>query len=140
MAKRLPNPNRKPGTRGRPQVKIDWDKVNSLLVAGCSGAEICGYLGIGESALFTHCQAEKGMLFSNYARQFYQKGDSILRAKQFEKASKGDNSMLIWLGKNRLKQRDKEPENTNPPNDEQLDALIDWLENQKSSEEKDASE
>lgn len=112
MAKRpkfLPNPDREPGTPGRPQVKIDWDKVNSLLIAGCSGNQIAGYLGIQDATLYSHCQAEKGEMFSSYSRRFYEKGESILVAKQFEKASKGDNTMLVWLGKNRLKQMDEQP-------------------------------
>ena len=38
------------------------------------------------------------------------KGNSFLRAKQYEKALQGDNVMLVWLGKNRLKQTDREQE------------------------------
>jgi len=135
MAKKpkfLPNPNRDPTKPGRPQVVIDWDKVNSLLIAGCSGVQIAGYLGMNEETLYSHCQSEKKEMFSQYSRRFYTKGESILMAKQFEKASKGDNTMLVWLGKNRLKQRDKEPENPLPPNDKQIDELIQGLEDYKN--------
>ncbi|NCX93640.1 MAG: hypothetical protein EBX40_03075, partial [Gammaproteobacteria bacterium] len=36
------------------------------------------------------------------------KGDNLLRVAQFKKAMSGDTSALIWLGKNRLGQSDKQ--------------------------------
>jgi hypothetical protein len=99
---------------GRPRKEIDWKKVDDLLIAGCSGAEIAGYLGINPKTLYEHCEEEKGMLFSDYSSEYYSKGDAILRAHQFAKALgkvvDGDNTLLIWLGKNRLKQERKEKE------------------------------
>ena len=96
---------------GRPKADIDWNVVNNLLKAGCSGVEIAGRIGILPNTLYDRCEKDNGIVFSSYSQQFYAKGDSIIREKQFEKAEEGDNSMLIWLGKNRLKQRDK-PEET----------------------------
>jgi hypothetical protein len=53
---------------------------------------------------------EKGMGFTEYSQQKKEQGNSILRKVQFKKASEGDNTLLIWLGKNRLKQERKEKE------------------------------
>ena len=49
------------------------------------------------------------MNFSLYSLKFKQKGDSILKAKQFESAITDKNiTMQIWLGKQRLGQREKQ--------------------------------
>lgn len=100
---------------GRPKAEIDWNRANELLIAGCSGNEIAGYFGIDKQTIYKRCVIDNGMDFTQYAYQFYSKGETIIREAQFKKVKEGDNSMLIWLGKNRLKQRDKEedrPSNT----------------------------
>ena len=95
------NPN------GRPPAKIDWAKVEELTVSGCLGSEIAGVFGIAPSTLYEHVEKNYGIKFSEFRQQFLSKGDAYVRAAQFKKAIKGDNSMLIWLGKNRLGQKEK---------------------------------
>lgn len=101
---------------GRPKIQIDWKEVDNLLAARCSGTEIAGFLGIHQVTLYEKCLEEKGQIFSNYSAEKYAKGDSLLRAHQFAKAlgftGKGDNALLIWLGKNRLNQREKDSDET----------------------------
>lgn len=98
---------------GQPKAIIDWKKVDDLLIAGCSGREIAGQLGIYHGTLYDRCFTDNGIQFSEYSQQKYSKGDALLRATQFAKAlgknKDADNTMLIWLGKQRLKQR--EPKN-----------------------------
>lgn len=95
---------------GRPAAEIDWKKVEDLLVAGCMGTGIAAYLGISAQTLYDRCLIEKKMLFSQFSQEKKEKGDEILRAHQYAKAlgltDKGDNTLLIWLGKTRLKQRE----------------------------------
>lgn len=97
---------------GRPKVHIDWEEVNSLLMAKCSGSEIAGEIGIHKETFYRKCQEEHGIPFSEYCLQFYAKGDAKLRAQQYAKAlgftDKGDNTLLIWLGKIRLGQKEKD--------------------------------
>ena len=95
---------------GRPPAKIDWVKVEELTVAGCLGSEIAGVFGIAPSTLYEHVEKNYGIKFSEFRQQFLSKGDAYIRASQYKKALKGDNSMLIWLGKNRLGQSDKTAE------------------------------
>lgn len=92
---------------GRPRAIIDWDKVDKFLIAGCSGVEIAGYFGIHYDVLYKYCRIEKEMNFSSYLTSKKAKGNSLLRAKQYEIAMSGDKTMLVWLGKNRLEQSDK---------------------------------
>jgi hypothetical protein len=92
---------------GRPEIPIDWAIVDSLLEAGCKGTEIAGYLGFHEDTLYNRTESEKGVTFSTYSAEKRSKGDSILRVKQFESAVTDKNiTMQIWLGKQRLEQKD----------------------------------
>jgi len=92
------------------KVKIDWKQVENLLMAGCSGVEIAASLGIHEDTLYNRCIKDLGYnSFSAFSAIFRQKGDSLLKAKQFESAVKDKNiTMQIWLGKQRLGQIDKQ--------------------------------
>ncbi len=96
-------------------IPIDWNRVEKLLMAGCSGVEIASYLGIHHDTLYDACQREKDVAFSVFSVGFRQKGDSLLREAQYNVALGDetrdiapDKSMLIWLGKNRLEQSDKQ--------------------------------
>lgn len=93
---------------GRPKADIDWNKVDALLIAGCSGREIAGNFGLNPHTIYDRCEKDHGVMFSEYSQQRYAKGEALLRAQQFAKAlgktTEGDNTMLVWLGKNRLGQ------------------------------------
>jgi hypothetical protein len=92
----------------RPQADINWDLVAEYLEAGCSGAEIASMIGVSAPTLYDRCQIDNGLMFSEYSQQKREKGDSLLRKVQFEAAIKDkDRTMLIWLGKQRLGQKEK---------------------------------
>ena len=92
----------------RPKTSIDWDTVNKLLEADCEGTEISAFLGIVPDTLYRRCQEDNGIGFADYLRLKKAKGNSLIKVKQFEAAVKDkDKAMLIWLGKNRLGQKDK---------------------------------
>ena len=97
--------------RGQPKADIDWDKVDELLICGCSGAEVAAELDIHKNTIYQRCKEDKGIHFSVYVLQKKQKGNSILKECQFNKAigrsSEGDNTLLIWLGKQRLEQQER---------------------------------
>lgn len=91
---------------GRPKSDIDWKRVDELLQADCSGAGIAATLGIAPCTLYDRCLTDKGISFSQYSQQMNIKGESLLKEVQYLKAMNGDNALLIWLGKCRLKQTD----------------------------------
>lgn len=95
---------------GRPEKPIDWKRVDELLEAGCPGTEIAPHFDIHPDSLYRQCQNKFGIVFTEYAAEKKQKGDSNIREKQYRKALKGDNTCLIWLGKNRLGQRETSEE------------------------------
>lgn len=91
----------------RPRALIDWKLVDHLLAAGCNGKEIAAYLGIHWDTLYRRCISDNGLAFSYYAQDKKAIGDAILKTTQFDEASKNKNtSLLIWLGKCRLGQRE----------------------------------
>lgn len=91
----------------RPRALIDWNLVDHLLAAGCSGREIAAYIGISDDCLYRRCISDKGVAFSYYAQDKKAVGNAILKTTQFDEASKKKNTaLLIWLGKCRLDQRE----------------------------------
>jgi hypothetical protein len=93
--KKKPAATRPPG---RPRLAIDPQQVEELAAIDCSYAEM---------ALILKCDA------STLTRRFAQvieagraRGRSSLKRKQFALAMEGNPTMLIWLGKIRLSQKE----------------------------------
>jgi hypothetical protein len=92
----------------RPKANIDWKEAARLAQAGCKGTQIAAYFGCDDETLYNRCKADLNMGFSEFLHQNRSHGDALLLAKQFESALKDkDRGMLIWLGKQRLDQKDK---------------------------------
>lgn len=93
----------------RPKLKVDWKLVDDLLIKGCTGTEIAARLGMHAETLYKRCEKECRVGFSAYSQEKRAIGDALIRATQFDLAVRErDRGMLIWLGKNRLKQTEKE--------------------------------
>jgi hypothetical protein len=87
---------------------IDWDVVGEYLMAGCSGVEVAAQLGIHENTLYQRCKSDLGVDFVAFKQEKQASGESLLRKVQFDAAIKDkDRAMLIWLGKQRLGQKEK---------------------------------
>lgn len=95
---------------GRPEKEINWKKVDDLLIAGSPGTEIASHFDMHPHTFYRKVEEKYNVTFTQYSSEKKQLGDSLLRAHQYQKAlgltTKGDNTLLIWLGKNRLNQRD----------------------------------
>jgi hypothetical protein len=115
LKKREKNQDKVNGKKlSRPEIPIDWKKVDELLMAGCYGTEIAGYIGMHPETFYDRVLKKHGIGFTEYMQQKKSKGDSLLRAHQYAKAlgltTQGDNTLLIWLGKNRLGQKENHEE------------------------------
>jgi hypothetical protein len=92
---------------GRPEKPIDWERVDKLLMSGCTGMEIAAQFDMHHSTFYRRVEERYGMIFTNYAGEVKQKGDALLREAQYDKAvNEKDNTMLVWLGKTRLGQKE----------------------------------
>lgn len=102
-------------TAGRPPkilTDTDWKFINQFLHAQCDGAPIARMYGMHPETFYKMVVDKYGEEynisdFSAYQQIKRSEGKELLRSKQFEKAIFGDNTMLIWLGKQVLGQRDQ---------------------------------
>lgn len=114
----------------RPPKPIDWKKVDHLLMAGCEGTEIAPHFDMHHDTFYARVFQEYNLSFTAYSSLKKQQGDSLLKTKQFDKALKEDNTMLIWLGKQRLGQKDSHEEKL-PPNESIIAHLLDEIKSLK---------
>ena len=107
----------------RPHKEINWVLVDNLLEAGCLGTEIAAHFDMHPDTFYRRVEETYNMGFTAYSSLKREKGESILRAAQYAKAigasKKGDNTLLIYLGKVRLNQRET-ADTTIAPNDKVL--------------------
>ncbi len=93
---------------GRPLKVIDWKTVVNLCELQCTGEEIASVIEVDYDTLNTACKREHGKSFSDYFEEKRAGGKVSLRRAQFKTATEdGNPTMLIWLGKQMLGQRDK---------------------------------
>jgi hypothetical protein len=100
---------------GRPERIIndtEWKFINQMLAAQCDGASIARHFGMHPDSFYSKVVDKYGeefgiSTFSAYQQIKRTEGLEMLRNKQFELAMTGDKTMLVWLGKQLLKQRDQ---------------------------------
>jgi hypothetical protein len=70
--------------------------------------QVAARLGISFDTLSRAVKREHGADYAAYAAQKKEHGETLLHEQQFALAMKGNLGMLIWLGKQRLGQKDKQ--------------------------------
>lgn len=86
----------------RPQIPIDPEQVEKLASLGCKNSEIADFFGCSPETIERRFAPEltKGRAQVRIS----------LRRWQLEAARKGNATLLVWLGKQMLGQRDKSEE------------------------------
>tara|TARA_X000001382_G_scaffold122677_2_gene105824 strand:- start:1129 stop:1443 length:315 start_codon:yes stop_codon:yes gene_type:complete len=84
---------------GRPKKKLDTKLIERLSSIFCTNEEIATVVGCHSDTLADN--------FSEYLKKGRYRGKMSLRRMQFEKAQTGNTTMLIWLGKQMLGQKDR---------------------------------
>lgn len=107
---------------GRPKIVIDWDKVENLCKIQCTGEEIASVLEIDYDTLQRTCKLDHKQSFADYIGIKKLSGKASLRRRQWLTAESGNPTMLIWLGKQMLDQRN-EPESAGDNDTELAEAL-----------------
>lgn len=95
---------KKTGGVGRPAYDFDLDDVEDLASLGFTFAEMAGFFGVDVTTIEKH-NAENPE-FSGALKKGQSKMVKSLRRRQLERAEEGSDTMLIWLGKQVLGQRD----------------------------------
>lgn len=113
----------------RPEIPINWEKVDELLMCGCPGTEIAAFFGIHENTFYHRVEQKYGCGFSEYSAKKKATGQALLRLQQHQQAlgltKKGNTTMLIFLGKQRLGQRENPNDQVAP--EEVLKAFDDLM-------------
>lgn len=76
-------------------------KIEEMASYSLSAEEIASILGLTRDALY------KSQSYSTALKRGHQNCDASLRRRQYLEAMKGNTTMLVWLGKQRLGQKDK---------------------------------
>ena len=85
---------------GRPLKIIDPEMVRQLAMIDCSYDEMAAVLKCDPKTLTNR--------FSQVIKEGREEGRSSLKRAQYKAAMNGNTTMLIWLGKQRLGQRDSQ--------------------------------
>jgi len=91
-------------TTGRPLADIPLNVLKALAAVGCTNKEIAASFGVSERTIEGR---RRNPEFRAVIEAGIATGNISLRKKQMSLALKGNTTMLIWLGKQRLEQRDK---------------------------------
>ena len=92
---------KKTGKLGRPRIELDLGLIADLAEIGATIEEIAHTIGVSRQTLYNRKD------FLDTYKQGLAKVKKSLRRKQLEIAKKGNVTMLIWLGKQLLGQKDR---------------------------------
>jgi hypothetical protein len=88
---------------GRPEKSIDLQALEKLCALQCTQADIAGWFDV---SLSTIERRQRDPEFAAVMERGYARGRVSLRRKQMQLAEQGNATMLVWLGKQILGQRD----------------------------------
>jgi len=109
---------------GRIPTEIDWEELDKLCAMQCTIDEISAWFGCSRWTIGRAVKRRYGKTFATYFEQKRGAGKVSIRRKQFQRATQdGSDTMLIWLGKQYLKQSDKQELSGSKDNPIYLDFL-----------------
>jgi len=96
---------------GRPRKELsdeDFDRLVGMVEIQCTQDEICNIFGMTAETLNTRLKERGEDCFSTLYKKHSDTGKQSLRRAQWSAAMDGNPTMLVWLGKQMLGQRDKQ--------------------------------
>lgn len=91
----------------RPRVEIDIDQLREMVNIQCTAEECAAVLGVSADTIDRRLKEEGFGGFADFYKRNSDEGKTSLRRAQWKAAQEGNPTMLIWLGKQMLGQRDK---------------------------------
>ena len=101
---------------GRPRKDVDLTILQGLAEIQCTAEECAGVLGVSVDTIDRRLKDEGHGGFADFYKKHADSGKASLRRAQWRMAIEENNpTMLVWLGKQVLGQRDKQAlEHTGP--------------------------
>lgn len=93
---------------GRPATEIDWEKFDYMCFLQCTLTEIAALHGVTIDTIHARVKATWGMSFSEYYEMHAARSQRAIRQAQLKAALNGNSALLIWLGKQKLGQKEKQ--------------------------------
>jgi hypothetical protein len=87
--------------KGRPRKNLDREKLTNFIAQGYTVEWVAHYFGVHHRTLYEN--------YSACLREGRAVRDGSLQHKQYSSAIQGNTALLIWLGKQWLKQREPQP-------------------------------
>ena len=113
---------------GRPKIEIDIEQVADYCEAWCTEEEICGFLRVDIKTLTARLKDAGYEGFSQFYKKHSSSGRMSVRRAQLQAAVEDRNAtMLIWLGKQKLGQRDQEKEPRSVENEAKIPSGVERL-------------
>jgi len=104
---------------GRPAFELsdqDFERLVGMIRIQCTRDEICNIFGVTDKTLNNALERRGQPNFSALYKKHQDEGRASLRRQQWKAAEKGNPTMLIWLGKQMLGQRDASSLEMSGPN------------------------
>lgn len=105
---------------GRKRLELDERQIGALAEMQCTMTEIAAVMGCSVDTLERR--------YADTIKSGRESGKSSLRRMQYKKAMEGNPTMLIWLGKHYLQQKEQVNLATNEPEVKRLLALWERVE------------
>jgi hypothetical protein len=89
----------------------EFDQLVNMIRIQCTAQEICDVLGMSEDTLgrrIAEREIEGVKNFADLYKKHQGEGKASLRRAQWKAAQDGNATMLVWLGKQMLGQKDKQ--------------------------------
>jgi len=116
----------------RPRIEIKQEHFQSLCGIQCTLEEIASFFRCSEDTIERWCKRELKMSFADAYKRYSAGGKISLRRWQFRSAENGNTSMLIWLGKQYLGQKDQQDITVSRNDDDTIREMNEYF-NEKSS-------
>jgi len=101
----------------RPKIELDYHTIETLSNIQCTQVEIANVLGVSVDTL------QRDKQFNEIYKKGMENGKASLRRLQWKSAQDGNTTMLIWLGKQYLSQKDNK-DTTDQESHEKLDKIL----------------
>ena len=92
---------------GRPKIEVDLSQLEAFCQVLCTKEEISLFLGASLTTLDRRIKESTGLTFEGFYKKYSMGGKMSLRRAQYKAAIDGNATMLIWMGKQTMGQRDK---------------------------------